>query len=249
MNSHLSLTGGHLLQAATRVRIQPGTAGRRQPWSHYLVRPGVAELLTGAGADDVAGGFLGHPGDDPGAAAPGVLDLHGVNTRLISAVQRDAHLDRQPPLRTRRTRLRWAARPSQDGTQRAVFTLSGEGHRTLSVQAPVDDVAAVEAFCADLALHDWLLTSLVDVADRAFTGRRPPAEVLERLRPAIDHLVHVWMPGVRVTDALAGLWDELERRSRLSLQWQTTVTRIRDHVSLGMVDGLRDTGAGNGGSR
>jgi hypothetical protein len=59
------------------------------------------------------------------------------------------------------------------------------------------------------------------------------------LRPGIDNLVHAWMPAAHVSRTLDRIWQELDLRSGFSLQWQKTVERIRDQLSVGLVEALQ----------
>jgi hypothetical protein len=63
-------------------------------------------------------------------------------------------------------------------------------------------------------------------------------EVLQRLIPAIDHLLHLWMPAARGGDEAAAVWDALERRPGFSRQWSSLVFRIRDQLSVGTMTAL-----------
>ncbi len=134
--------------------------------------------------------------------------------------------------------MRWSAE-SADGEQAIIFTLGGEGLRTVRLRAAEPDPRVLADFCADLALHDWLLSTLLDIVDRAVARTRPAAELVELLRPGIDHLVHAWMPGARASRALDTIWQELDTRAGFSLQWQKTVERIRDQLSVGLIEALR----------
>ena len=75
--------------------------------------------------------------------------------------------------------------------------------------------------------------------DRAVARSRPAAELISLLRPGIDHLVHAWMPAARASRALDRIWHELDLRSGFSLQWQKTVERIRDQLSVGLIEALQ----------
>ena len=158
--------------------------------------------------------------------------------RALDAVQRSERLDRNPPFRSRRTRLRWSAEPS-DGEQGIIFTLGADGLRTVRLRAAEPHPRAFADFCADLAMHDWLLSTLLDMVDRAVARARPAAELIGMLRPGIDHLVHAWMPAARASRTLDTIWQELDLRSGFSLQWQKTVERIRDQLSLGLIEALQ----------
>jgi hypothetical protein len=229
--TQLSLTDGRVIQAGTRATFRQDPAGRRRPWSHYLAQPGVLEVLGKASDESLATGFLHGP------ATTTALDLGAVNVRTLAAIQRSEHLDQNPPLRGRHTRLRWAAETS-DGDQEIVFTLDAEGLRTVRLRAPEPDPRALADFCADLALHDWLLSTLLEIVDRALARSRPSADLIRMLRPGIDHLVHAWMPAVHVSTTLDEIWQELDVRSGFSLQWQKTVERIRDQLSVGLIEAL-----------
>ena len=231
--TRLSLTDGRIIQAGTHATLRHDPAGRRRPWSHYLAQPGVLELLGKASDDSLATGFLGGP-----ATAAAHLDLGAVNVRTLAAVQRSERLDHNPPFRGRPTRLRWSAETS-DGEHEIVFTLGSDGLRTVRLRAPEPNPRALADFCADLALHDWLLSTLLDVVDRAVARSRPAAELISLLRPGIDNLVHAWMPAAHVSRTLDRIWQELDLRSGFSLQWQKTVERIRDQLSVGLVEALQ----------
>jgi hypothetical protein len=228
----LSLTDGRIIQARTHATLCQDPAGRRRPWAHYLARPGVLEVIGKASEESLAAGFL------PGPATTAVLDLGAVNARVLAAVQRGAGLDRNPPFRSTRTRLRWSAEQS-DLEEEIVFTLGADGLRTVRMRAAEPDPRALADFCADLALHDWLLSTLLDIVDRALARSRPAPELISMLRPGIDHLVHAWMPTAHVSKTLDRIWQELDLRSGFSLQWQKTVERIRDQLSVGVIETLR----------
>jgi hypothetical protein len=230
--TRLSLTDGRIIQAGTHATLRHDAAGRRRPWSHYLAQPGVLELLGKASDESLATGFLRGP------ATSATLDLGAVNVRTLATIQRSERLDRNPPFRGRLTRLRWSAETS-DSEQEIVFTLGADGLRTVRLRAPEPNPRALADFCADLALHDWLLSTLLDTVDRAVARSRPAAELISMLRPGIDNLVHAWMPAAHVSRTLDGIWQELDLRSGFSLQWQKTVERIRDQLSVGLIEALQ----------
>jgi hypothetical protein len=47
------------------------------------------------------------------------------------------------------------------------------------------------------------------------------------------------MPTAHVSSSLDGIWQELDIRSGFSLQWQKTVERIRDQLSIGLIEALQ----------
>jgi hypothetical protein len=230
--TRLSLTDGRIIQAGTHATLRQDSAGRRRPWSHYLAQPGVLELLGKASDESLATGFLCGP------TTATALDLGAVNVRTLATIQRSERLDRNPPFRGRPTRLRWSAETS-DSEQEIVFTLEADGLRTVRLRAAEPNPQALADFCADLALHDWLLSTLLDLVDRAVARSRPAAELIGMLRPGIDHLVHAWMPAAHSSRTLDRVWQELDLRSGFSLQWQKTVERIRDQLSVGLIEALQ----------
>jgi hypothetical protein len=230
--TQLSLTDGRIIQAGTHATFRHDPAGRRRPWAHYLAQPGVLEVLGKVSEESLATGSL------LGPATTAALDLGAVNTRILAAIQRSEGLDRNPPFRSRRTRLRWSAE-SSDHEQEIVFTLGTDGLRTVRLRTAEPDPRALADFCADLALHDWLLSTLLDIVERSLARGRPATELISMLRPGIDHLVHVWMPAAHLSKTLAPIWQELDLRAGFSLQWQKTVERIRDQLSVGVIEALR----------
>ncbi|WP_035846551.1 SCO2521 family protein [Kitasatospora azatica] len=233
--AHAVLTEGRVLQASVRVRIggpsEAGSSSLRLPWGHYLARPGTVEPTGPCGLDDLAEGFLA--ADAPSGS---LLDLGAIAERLLTDLGKLTDLqgrplvDRRAPFRSRRTRLLWTAvEGSQAG---AHFTIEDGTLRTLRLTLERVDPVAVAAFCEDLALHDWLLTTLVQLIERSGLGSAPGAEPVLRLRPAVNHLLHLWMPGARVDRALAPVWGDLETSPGFSRQWAVAVQRIRDQLAL-----------------
>ncbi|WAX80161.1 SCO2521 family protein [Streptomyces sp. KMM 9044] len=253
------LTEGRLLQASAYFEVPAGGPDHRRPWGQYLVRPGVVEPFGKLPHEAVAEGVLsgGRHGDlDIGLIAD------GLHTRLL----RHPLLDHRPPLRSRPTRLRWVALPADPGAGHSIerFTLAEDELRTVRLRVPEGTPSdRIAGLCDDLALHDWLLTTVVRIFDgirlEAGAGaagapparrrQRPGAEaggehpaVVRALRPAVDHLLHLWMPRARVAQDLAPLWDALEERPGFSRQWQTLVQRIRDQLTLHAIPSLHREG-------
>lgn len=242
--TRLSLTDGHILQAATYAAIRRDLTGRRRPWAHYLAQPGVLEVLGKEPEESLARGFLA------GSEAASVLDLGAVNTRWLATIQRSDQLDHNPPFRTRPTRLRWSAETPgpADAGQEMTFTLGddrtirGDRMRTVRLRTSQADPQVLATFCADLALHDWLLSVLLDLVDRASSRGLRGAELITALRPGVDHLVHAWMPAAHADRTLAAIWQEFDRSSGFTQQWQKTVERIRDQLSVSIIEALQPRG-------
>ncbi|MER6984573.1 SCO2521 family protein, partial [Streptomyces carpinensis] len=150
-------------------------------------------------------------------------------------------LDHRPPFHPRRTRLRWSAVVDREGF-RGAFTLADRELRTLrltiarTAQATPEQLAAL---CEDVALHDWLLTTVPAVVDSACGTRRGDADHGE-LRVVIDQLLHLWMPGTDTPPGLGEIWDRLEARPGLTRQWSACVRRVRDHLALRTLELLQD---------
>ena len=231
--THAALVGGHVLQGSAYGYVEPGTADRRLPWPHYLTRPGRLEWIGKARADDIGAGLLS------GARDSAVLDLPAITGRILDEVQRSPLLDHNPPLRAPRLRLRWVARIDRGQTLSATFAVRSEELRTFEISLPSTDVRhpghdlpAVVALCEDLALHDWLLTTLTTIVERALTGDRRRRERVGGLQPAVEHLLHLWMPAARLGPELLPVWSDLEARPGFTRQWETLVRRIRDQLAM-----------------
>jgi hypothetical protein len=254
--SRACLTGGHILQGSTYVRVVRSDANRRLPWSYYLSRPGFVEVIgrtdlrradrDGQMVDDLARGFV--------IPEPpiGTLDLGAISGRVMDSVQFRAGPDRAPPFKMWRTRLRWAAVPTEESSEsaepRVRFTIEEGNVRTLTVMANVDSPTHVVELCEDLALHDWLLTSLLLILERSQIGALRRSEVVHRLAPAVDHLLHLWMPAVRINQSLLGVWESIERWPGFTRQWRSSVDRVRDQVSvstLALYNAITELSAGS----
>jgi hypothetical protein len=225
--SHASITGGHVSQGSAFVRVIRG-GDRRLPWWHYLARPGAVETIGKAGREQLAAGFLS------GRTGARLLDLSAVAGRALDAVQHDARLDQRPPFKTQRTRLRWMMSDVGKGAEPVIYRVDGI---VRILRLPCRDMtpAATVALCEDLALHDWLLTTLISLVGRAPIGSGDRMTIVDKLRPALDYLLHLWMPGARIDPAHRDLWDAMERQPGFSRQWQSIVGRIRDQLALAAV--------------
>lgn len=231
--SHAVVTGGQILQGCAFTHVTAGTANRRLPWSYYLAQPGTVETIGRADPPDVAAGFLDAPSGDAST-----LDLGAVGTRMMDTVQRRPGLDRRPPLRAARTRLRWLVESQERAPAQVSLTVQSPELRTLRLVVRAAELPEAIALCEDVALHDWLLSTLIRELERSRPGAGDAAWTVRALTPAIRHLLHLWMPAARLAGTTAALWDALDGRAGLSRQWQVSVARIRDEVSLSMLSGL-----------
>ncbi|MFF8590447.1 SCO2521 family protein [Streptomyces sp. NPDC015220] len=240
-----ALTEGRVLQTSAYFRVPAAGPDQRRPWGHYLVRPATVEPFGKLPHEAVAEGVLG-------GGRHGELDVGLIADGLLTRLLRHPLLDQRPPLRSRPTRLRWAALPAGPGDGPSIerFTLAEDELRTVRLRVPEGtDSAEIAGLCDDLALHDWLLTTVVRMLDgialgsgtqpaRARQRAQDRPAVVEALRPAVDHLLHLWMPRARVARELAPLWEALEERPGFTRQWRTLVQRIRDQLTLHAVPAL-----------
>ncbi len=225
--THAVITAGRVLQGSAVTRAVPASSTHRQPWPHYLSRPGVVEMIGKTAATDVADGFVAQSRD------PSALDLGGICEWIIDKVQLSPRLDHRGPFASRRTTTRWVAHIIDDPAATTVrFTVEEDISRSIVLQVTEADIPAAVRFCEDLALHDWVLTTVLRIVDRTDFGSRDGRQVVTSLQPAVDHLMHVWMPGAHVPDSMTPLWRELERRPGFTRQWDATVSRVRDQLSM-----------------
>lgn len=228
--SHVAITGGHVVQGAAQITVIPGMARRRLAWSHYLARSGQVEIIGKANREDLAAGFLAD------TRSPRGIDLGGIASRLVDEVQGSPLIDHRPPFIASRTRLRWAALASGEASDRPIrFQIERDGGRTLVGRVAPADLDLVAEFSEDLALHDWLLTTLLYQLERSRLGIDRHDAAVMRLEPVVEHLLHLWMPAARLGDAGAALWSGLERRPGLERQWRSAVDRIRDQLALNTI--------------
>jgi hypothetical protein len=242
VRSHAAMTGGRVLQGSAYVGVTRSQHNRRLPWSHYLSRPGIVETIGAGRLPEVVTAFAG-------TQQPGSLDLGSIGTRVMNTVQDSDRLDGGLPFRMARTSLRWIVVPTElplADSATVQFTVDGDSRRTLVLRLDVDPAGEtperVVDLCEDLALHDWLLTALEELIDRSQIGSGPPALVVDQLKPAIDQLLHLWMPAARLDPALVELWQSLERRPGFSRQWRASVDRVRDQLTVSTIALLSTTG-------
>jgi hypothetical protein len=215
-----TVTGGRIVQGSSFSELCSAADGRRRPWSAYLSQPETLQTSGGPTTNDLGVGFVD-------GSRRGGVDLAAVSERMVDALQRGT-LDRRPPLKVPRTRLRWFA--SIGPIPRVHYAIEGATLRTVRLVVAAEEMALVRGFCEDLALHDWLLSCASRVLD-GMPGADSPWHSYRRLKPLVDHVLHLWMPVARPHESLLSLWESLDGASGMSRQWQTIVGRIRDQVN------------------
>ncbi|MFF0201307.1 SCO2521 family protein [Streptomyces sp. NPDC005017] len=233
------LVEGRVLQTTAHFRLPSAGDDRRRPWGHYLVRPGLLVPVGRFRAGAVADGHLA-------GRRPDELDTGAIAEALAARISRRRELDHDPPLRTPVTALRWSALPATEGTAPSLSLTVDDRLRTLRLRIPGDLAPAlVAAFCEDLALHDWLLTTVGDRLDGLRPATADDTALLATLRPLVDHLLHLWLPRARLDSTLAPLWDVLEDTTGFTRQWESLAQRIRDQLAIRALTG-RTTAEGTG---
>jgi hypothetical protein len=230
--STATITGGRLLQGSSCARVMPAGQDYRMPWSHYLARPGAVEAVGRLNTDDVADGFLSGRSRTPGPLVAQIAD------QVMSQVQSSPLLDGRRPIACPRTTLRWTLEtpPPGPGTTELVHFVEVDSEtRMLRLVLHGGRLPLVRTFVENLALHDWLLTVLRTLVEKAVPGTGGTEKVVARLRPAIDHILHLWMPEARIDQSLRPLWRSLEGHSGLTAQWRLLENRIRDQVALAIL--------------
>jgi hypothetical protein len=230
-----TITGGHVLQASSFVRLQRSDGVRRRRWSHYLSQPGMVQLIGQSEAEHLGAFEMAFIRRPRGAR---VIDLGSVSAAVVNHVQISypTLLNGVAPLRVSRTQLRWSARVGDALNIR--FSLEGPQLRTIRLTVREHDLPFVAAFCEDVALHDWLLTGVLQIVDRTRAVANDSRTTANRLRPVLDHLVHLWMPAARHNRRVASLWRSLERGTGFNRQWDALKDRVRDKFSAAAADAL-----------
>jgi hypothetical protein len=229
--SRATITGGRVLQGSAYAQIIKSDTDRRLPWSHYLSRPGVVETLGKTDFADLTSGFLA------AKPVPVSLDLGAISGRVMDMVQQSSEFDRKPPFRMARTRIRCVITFSEaeSADNRGQFTIDSETARTLRLTVGVQDLPAAVELCEDFALHDWLLTALLQLIEHSRHVRSARPQLINRLQPAIDHLLHLWMPAARLDKSMLSLWQSLEQQPGFTRQWTVSVSWVRDQVALSTI--------------
>ncbi|PXX65584.1 hypothetical protein DFR70_104649 [Nocardia tenerifensis] len=235
--SRAVVVGGRILQGSSQTRVTRAQEAARQPWSHYLSMPGTVEAVSKLGdapAGRLADGHLRAHEEDQ-------LDLTSISQRMSTFIRVDPRLDQRMPFRAGTTRLRWAVEVDPDANElpRFAFRLVGKRVRSVRLTMAEPDMAAAQRFCEDLAAHDWLLTTISQMADRGGASDHETDMLLDQLVPMLDQLVPLWMPGAHASPGLRRLWAELESDPGFTRQWTARVGQLRDRVTTETLKALR----------
>jgi hypothetical protein len=229
-----AITDNEVVQGSAYASIVAAEHTARRPWSHYLARPGRIEAIGRPRWESLAKELLNPE------RVPATMDLGAVAQRATNEVQSAARGAADDAFRAARSRLRWVARIGDDETPLSAirFEVHDRRLRMLTFTVGRLDAAHVAAACEDVALHDWLLSTLIESVRKSAIGRLPRGDTLQRLGPAIDRLLHLWMPAARADELTETMWTVLERRAGFSRQWTALTTRVRDQFSVMLAESL-----------
>ncbi len=232
------LMGGRIAQLSAHTTVVRAQQKKRMPWSHYIGRVGVTEIIGDLPDHDradieLAAGYFAPRG-------PTTLDLGSICSRHLDDLRSSSLLDQRPPLRAPTTRLRWSAVIGGPAGPPVSLRVDGEESRTLriTVREPAE-LPDARRFCEDVAVHDWLLT-VIDARIRS-------AEVFDDgrqvalLAPVLEHLAHLWMPGAHVPTAMRAPWRDLQNAAGLSKQWNARVEQIQRRIDVATYYAARGT--------
>ncbi|NUP45896.1 MAG: hypothetical protein HOW97_01065, partial [Catenulispora sp.] len=227
--THLVVVGGLALLGSSQIRVAPVPAEEGRDWRWYLDRPGLMAVPGEIDLHDVSDG-VGQDRDDVPR-----LDLGSIIERALGEVRgRSPLLDRDVLLRTGSLRVRWIVEVVDSRSAPPAVNVVVEGPEQLTVRMAgrLDELPTMTRFCEELALHQWLLTvfsQAEDIATRLAAREPDPLAVLRR---ALGLLGDLWEPPLYLDTNMKTLWRALEERAALTRQFQASVARIRDRISL-----------------
>jgi hypothetical protein len=170
------------------------------------------------------------------------LDLTSISRRMSTSIRVDPRLDQGVPFRAGTTQLRWAVEVGTPGDRPGfVFRLDSDTQRSVRLIVPESEVTAAQRFCEDLAVHDWLLTTIGQVADRFGPADQEVGRVLDQLAPLLEQLAPLWMPGAHTPAALRRPWEQLEADPGFTRQWTARVGQLRDRMTTATLHALRNS--------
>ena len=229
VESRAVLTGGRVLQGSSWLHVERGAHGRRLPWAHYLSRPGQVETLGKHSIEDLGAGFLG-------GRASTALDLAAISRRTMEQAQQAPQLDAAVPFKVPQTRLRWyATAQSPQRPPEIAFGLEEQTVRTVRLCLHPPMLTDVVVLAESLALHDWLLSAQEHLLERGISAGPAAGGRVQQLGSAVE-LLHLWMPEARMRPSWAPLWRALDAEAGLTLQWTTSMQRIRDALHLALLE-------------
>ncbi|WP_433759323.1 SCO2521 family protein [Nocardia sp. CA-135398] len=241
--THAVVVGGRVLQSSARTRVVRAAGDQRRTWSHYLSQVGVSEVITKVTAETgvrLAEGFL--------AAGPppmGTLDLASIANRLLGRIRMDQRLDQNTPVQSGTTRLRWAARIGDPAQPVVWFRLRDDTVRTVLITVRTEaELADVQRFCEDLAVHDWLLSVTAAALEQSDLFAPGSAESVAVLAPVLHHLAHLWVPGAHTPPALRGLWTQLNTDPDFTAGRRALIDQLHNRVLVATLDAVRHTRIG-----
>jgi hypothetical protein len=245
------LTGGHVLQGSAFVEIAKTPTGRRLPWAHYLGRPGMIQPL---GTVDQArlldaqtwrrSGSSVVTRSNNSDARPleaRALDLGASCDSVLDAALGHHSLNRRAPFRRPRAHLRWIV---DDDTDSGILVRLDDRDGSVDLVRLPARAAAPAAYARlgeELALRDWLLTTVLRFTEQARIGAGDRRATLSRLAPALDHLAHLWSVAPRLTPPLDEMIRAIDAHIGLTDHWLRAIERVRDQFAL--ASGERSTPA------
>ncbi|MFC5289756.1 SCO2521 family protein [Actinokineospora guangxiensis] len=235
--SRAVVVGGLVAQASSRARLEWTAHTERKPWAHYARHRGTVEVLGKLSPEQAVAGFL------MPVARPESLDLGAICQRTLTLVQGRPQLDHVTKLRTRPTTLRWTAVTDDDAPPSVHLRIEDETNRTVRLVLPSALVDEAARFCEDLAVHDWLYTTLGRIVEQAERDIARGADPMEVLGAALSLLVRMWMPGAHVPPALRELWQQLETTPGFTWSWGQQVAWVRDQVAMRTLTAWQDARA------
>ncbi|MEV6275254.1 SCO2521 family protein [Nocardia sp. NPDC051832] len=227
--SSVILVGGRVAQMSAHTVVVRAQQKQRRPWSHYISRVGVTEVIgalpdRAIADEELIAGYLSVP-------SPTTLDLGSICARQLEDIRRSPLLDQNPPLLAPITRLRWSAQIGGTSGPAVSFRLDDDLNRTAHVIVRrAEEIPDAVRFCQDVAVHDWLLT-VIDAKVRAAEGFVDGRQV-DLLAPVLEHLTHLWMPGAHVADLMRSPWRDLQSKANFSKQWTTRVEQVHNRIEV-----------------